>query len=120
MAIFHSHFQKVFGVEKRFENRPRNAEPLFIIFHRERLPSAVRDDLSEPSVKFSIKSERSKFFKDSKSALLQQIHFEALMIESIDAVLVNPMADALFKQRFEFQQSRLQVREKPGYFGPII
>ena len=53
--------------------------------------------MSEPFVKFSIRSERPNSLSDSKSDLLQQIHFEALMIESIDTVVVNPIAVALFK-----------------------
>src|SRR5437867_3071282 len=107
-------------MEKGLENRSRNAEPIFVVFHSERLTRSVINDLLEPFVEFPIGGKCSKFLNDSQSALLQQIHFEALMIESINVVLIDPVAHAFVEQRFEFRQCCLESVEKALHFRPII
>src|SRR5262245_47354194 len=99
------HFQKEARVKVSLQHRSCDGRPVPVVVHRKFAPCAFLDDLIEPVVQSKMRSKVLKRTNDLFGVTLDQINFEALMIESVNQILAA--AACALKKFFQRTQSAL-------------
>ncbi len=94
------------GVEEGLDDRARVPQPIVIHLQRELATGAFRHDLQKPFVARLLRQQAAERGNDLLRRRLDvEEHFEALVIEAIDRILIIPMVGAALIRMLHFAGS---------------